>query len=296
MMRVLYASSNIRRVLQFEPSEVVGQPALAFVNNNKADEYVEQFCHPTNNTVLISNMVVDSRDQTPTFLRIIHFSCDNLEFNVALKYPDIGAMAAISGQPSLPPMTSADMSGVAAAVMARDGRRRIERRCRMRRSYRPRGQQPGFQACLVLENQRRGVDPGVLGPLIVFASTSFERIVGMDASDLQGVEILSLVAPEDVVRTAEFLERAAGSEGVELSTLRFAVHGHPGRFVTVETLGAGSDDGAVLLCQPDRASLQQMHRDGWGGDEADGYLSLEEIVSSDPETSDFSDIWQSLVH
>ncbi|KAJ2888076.1 hypothetical protein FB639_000882, partial [Coemansia asiatica] len=279
MMRVLYASSNIRRVLQFEPSEVVGQPALAFVNNRKASEYIEQFCQPTNDTVLISNMVVNARDLTPTFLRIIHFSCDNLEFNVALKYPDMATMSSIHNGPQLSAMSSADMSQVASAVMARDERRQIERRCRMRRAYRPREQQRAFQACLVLERKQREGEAGILGPRIVFASTSFERIVGIDASDLQGVEILTLVAPEDVVRAAEFLDKAALSEGVELSTFRFNACDHPGRYVAVEVLCAGSDDGAVLLCQLDRASLQQMSRAGWGGsvEETDGYMSLEEI-------------------
>ncbi|KAJ1877883.1 hypothetical protein H4R99_001249 [Coemansia sp. RSA 1722] len=295
MMRVLYASSNIRRVLQFEPSEVVGQPALAFVNNGKADDYVEQFGRPTNDTVLISDMVVDSRDATPTFLRIIHFSCDNLEFNVALKYPDMAPASSI-GSRAPQPMTPADVSQVASAAVASEGRRRrrIEQRCLMRRSYRPRGQQRAFQACLVLERQRRTDETVVAGPRIVFASASFERIVGVDASDLQGVDLLTLVVPDDVVKTAEFLDRAAVSEGVELDTFRFAMCDSPDRHVAVEVIGAGSDDGAVLLCQPDRASLQQMRMAGQGSAETDGYMSLEEIVSSDPETSDFSDIWQSL--
>ncbi|KAJ1858231.1 hypothetical protein LPJ73_001934 [Coemansia sp. RSA 2703] len=248
VMRVLYASSSIRHILQFAPSDVVGQPALAFVNNVKATDYSEQFGRLTNDTVLASHMLVDNRQGTPVHLRIIHFSCDNLEFNVALAVP----------RAPRPPEAWA---------------------------MHPVNPSRAVQACLVLESPTTAERFSSSGPRVVFASRSAERVVRVAVEDVQGVGFLELLAPEDVTSAAKFLERVAESASVEYIVLRFGVTDA----VAVEVLAAGSDDGALLLC---RATPADGSRDG-GGD-GDGYMSLDEIISSDAETSDISSIWRSL--
>ncbi|KAJ2499901.1 hypothetical protein GGH96_003159 [Coemansia sp. RSA 1972] len=70
-----------------------------------------------------------------------------------------------------------------------------------------------------------------------------------------------------------------------------AENGEQSSEVTVEVLGAGSDEGAIILCQLDYAS---SHRSRNINDdvEMDGYMSLEDIITSDPESSDMSDMWK----
>ncbi|KAJ2595051.1 hypothetical protein GGF39_003976 [Coemansia sp. RSA 1721] len=133
-------------------------------------------------------------------------------------------------------------------------------------------------ACLVLETG------GNQGPRILFASRSFSRIVGVETDEVQGLAFLTLVARRDVVRVSRFLERVFASPSVLVEQMAFVVGE---RVVAVEVMAAGSNEGAMLLCQmraPEAAN---------GNDEA-GYLSLEEIISSDPETSDCADVWRSI--
>ncbi|KAJ2888078.1 hypothetical protein FB639_000884 [Coemansia asiatica] len=134
-------------------------------------------------------------------------------------------------------------------------------------------------ACLVLETGSRE------GPRVLFASRSFSRIVGVETDEVQGLGFLTLVAPRDVTRASEFLEKVFVSMDVLVEQLAFVVGE---REIVVEVMAAGSSEGAMLLCQmkaPDRTC-----------DDEEGYLSLEDIISSDPETSDCADdMWRSLL-
>ncbi|KAJ1801651.1 hypothetical protein LPJ75_006415, partial [Coemansia sp. RSA 2598] len=131
-------------------------------------------------------------------------------------------------------------------------------------------------ACLVLETG------GSEGPTILFASRSFSRIVGVDTDEVQGLGFLSLVAPADIVRAGAFLESVFDSNDVMVERLTFVVEG---RETSVEVMAAGSREGVMLLCQ------MKAHGNVAGNEDA-GYLSLEEIISSDPETSDCPDMWR----
>ncbi|KAJ1644858.1 hypothetical protein LPJ64_003517 [Coemansia asiatica] len=262
-MRVLYASSNIRLALQFEPDEVLGLPAFSFITNQKVGEYKQKFGQPSDESVVISNTMVYDRNRSPVYLRIIHFNCDDIAFNVAMCYPEIN-----------------DQVG----EMRRQA---FEEQCRQQSTvYRSRGR--FLQACLVLERQRAVDDVAPWGPRVVFASRSFEAIVNLDASDVQGLSFLALVAAEDTVKAARFLERVAGSQTVVVEKLLLVNGGQAdnNRPVCVEVVAAGSDDGAILLCRPDR-----MRGLGQNDDDS-GYTSLEDIISSDPETSGLSDAWR----
>ncbi|KAJ1723653.1 hypothetical protein LPJ53_002036 [Coemansia erecta] len=264
MMRLLYASSNIREATQFTPSEVIGRPAFSFIKTRKVGEYKEDFGHHQSDSVVVRNTVVNAKDGTSVYMRIIHFSCDDIAFNVAMVYPD---MVGLPGS-------------------AREARRRmIEQRCRAQDTV-YRCSRRVIQACLVLERAEAVDSVSPLGARVVFASRSFELIAGTESSDVQGVAFLSLVATEDVARAAGFLERVAGERSVVIERLRFSrvCAGEQESHVLVEVMAAGSDDGAILLCRP-ISGLGAGRRSG------DGYMSLEEIISSDAETSDIADMW-----
>ncbi|KAJ1989706.1 hypothetical protein GGI25_004732 [Coemansia spiralis] len=112
---------------------------------------------------------------------------------------------------------------------------------------------------------------GVMGPKVVFASASFGRIIGIDSWETQGQDFLSLLLLSEVAMAADFLQRVAQSTEILLGRLRFARN--PG-VSDVEVIAAGSEDGIILVCQ--------LGRDN---------LSLEEIISSDAETSDVDNRW-----
>ncbi|KAJ1877833.1 hypothetical protein H4R99_001393 [Coemansia sp. RSA 1722] len=268
LMRVLYASSNIRLALQFEPDEVLGLSAFSFIVNQRVGEYKLKFGQPSDESVVISNTVVYNKSGSPVYLRIIHFNCDDIAFNVAMTYPDV-------------PAGTDD-----AAAEAR--RQAFEEQCRQQSTvYRSRGR--FLQACLVLEqqqHQRMDDDAVVWGPRVVFASKSFETIVNLDSSDVQGLSFLELVKTDDAVKAAQFLERVAESQTVVVEKLQLVNRGWAdGRQVCVEVIAAGSDDGAIILCRPDRLATRALPVD------ESGYASLEDIISSDPETSGLSDAW-----
>ncbi|KAJ1961313.1 hypothetical protein GGI12_003320, partial [Dipsacomyces acuminosporus] len=125
----------------------------------------------------------------------------------------------------------------------------------------------------------------------MFSTDSINRILDVDSSDLQGVPFLSLVAFRDNQKACEYLEKALHSDELVLERLQLLVnpieesHLRNPRCVFVEFMAMGSDDGIIMLCQLERPKAITR---GGGGDD-DGYLSLADIISSDPETSDCPD-------
>ncbi|KAJ1723654.1 hypothetical protein LPJ53_002037 [Coemansia erecta] len=263
-LRVLYISSNVRQVIKYQPSEVVGQPSLGFMSQSSLDFYKTVFTDMRQDEVMVSHMRVMDRNENPVYLRVMHFNCDNMAFNVNVTRPDAGGS-------------------------------RVEDEfigSQHRLSRRPVGGMV-IHGCLVLENQAVELN-GLMGPRILFASRSFGRMLDVDTSDIQGSRFLSLVAPRDVLRASAFLEQMDNSMDVVVERLGMCV-GYwnetdvRGGVAEIEIMAAGSDDGAMLLCQ-----MEQCASDRAGGVDGDhGYVSLEELVSSDPETSDVAGWWQS---
>ncbi|KAJ1959730.1 hypothetical protein GGI12_004184 [Dipsacomyces acuminosporus] len=97
---------------------------------------------------------------------------------------------------------------------------------------------------------------------------------------------LSMVTLEDITKAADFLDKALQTNVLVLERLRLLenpIENEQQNFpkcVSVEFMAMGSDDGAIMLCQ-----LEQPKRADPCNN--DGYLSLEDIISSDPGTSDF---------
>ncbi|KAJ1953167.1 hypothetical protein GGI12_006071 [Dipsacomyces acuminosporus] len=143
-----------------------------------------------------------------------------------------------------------------------------------------------YQACFVLDGT--SVDTGT-GPRIIFTTDSINRILDVDSSDLHEIPFLSLVAEEDNEKTRGFLDKALNSDELVLERLQLLVdpleasRPEGRRTISVEFMAMGSDDGAVMLCQLDKQDTP--------GFDNGRYIPLEEIISSDPETSDFPERW-----
>ncbi|KAJ1941137.1 hypothetical protein GGF37_003684 [Kickxella alabastrina] len=151
------------------------------------------------------------------------------------------------------------------------------------------------------------------GPLVVFVTGAVNRLVDADTSDLLRFPFLKLVAPEDVLRTCAFFDRLA--EAPETMFETFSLLARPpvnegdlvvddaeNPRVVVECLGATTQDGVALFLKrlrtelPPSASLLLAGRKAGGARRAEGcgYLSLEDLLSSDPETSDAPNVWTRL--
>ncbi|KAJ2403109.1 hypothetical protein GGI23_000188 [Coemansia sp. RSA 2559] len=151
------------------------------------------------------------------------------------------------------------------------------------------------------------------GPLIVFVTGSVGRLIDADTADLMRFPFLKLVAPEELVRVSKFFERLADSVDVLFETFSLLQRPHiidgdvevsdaQNTRVVVECLGGNVQDGVVLLLR--RLQTQAPPTmDDMGNyvrpkihevDEDGGYMTLSELISDDPETSD-ADEWSRLL-
>ncbi|KAJ2848342.1 hypothetical protein IWW36_003352 [Coemansia brasiliensis] len=317
-MNILYVSSSVRQVTSSEPSWLVGQSAVQYLSNGNLEEYRQLAVVRDQNNVIITGLCASTAEGNVHNMRVIQFNCDNIVLNVCeiIKDP-------VTGQVDAPPMnievynpaeqTSSHRDySPTSQISNQNAQRKVTRKknSEQNASIANTGRVMHYartrtKACLILEGSLTSCSSNnITGPKIIFASNSFSRIINADASDIQGLPFLSLVAAQDTVAAAGFLERMATPDRIVFDSLRFIVDpvdnalveaqsrtelSSDGAVVTVEVLGAGSDDGAIILCQLDKPRTSRINVDG----EADGYLSLEDIVSSDPNTSDAPELWKS---
>ncbi|KAJ1943823.1 hypothetical protein FBU59_002788 [Linderina macrospora] len=151
------------------------------------------------------------------------------------------------------------------------------------------------KACFVLSRPAANVETH--GPTVVFVTNSINRVLG---SETEGHEVINmaffaLIAPSDITKAARFLESLVADLKPQVCVLEMLQNPNSGRprgsadpeTIKVELLGAISDDGVVLLCQKVRDQRQTQS----GADDELGYMSLSEIISSDPDSSDFPEEW-----
>ncbi|KAJ1718332.1 hypothetical protein LPJ61_006687, partial [Coemansia biformis] len=122
-----------------------------------------------------------------------------------------------------------------------------------------------------------------------------------------------LVAPEDVVHAGRYFERLSDTTDVQCETFSLLKHPHiidgdifvadeENPRIVVEALGAAVDDGVVFMIRklrtippPKRGSMgDYVHAWAPEADNEGGYLSLAEMISSDPDTSDAPGLWSLL--
>ncbi|KAJ2770643.1 hypothetical protein IWQ56_002089, partial [Coemansia nantahalensis] len=148
------------------------------------------------------------------------------------------------------------------------------------------------------------------GPLVVFVTGSISHMVDADTSDVMRTPFLKLVAPEDLLHVSKYFDRLVDSTDVLFETFSLLsrppvvegdveVADHENHRVVVECLGASSPDGLAILVRKLRTAPAPM-RDSMGNyihsrihkvDEECGYVSLAELISSDPDTSDAPEAW-----
>ncbi|KAJ1799140.1 hypothetical protein LPJ59_002039 [Coemansia sp. RSA 2399] len=151
------------------------------------------------------------------------------------------------------------------------------------------------------------------GPLVVFVTGSVGRLIDADTSDVMRFPFLKLVAPEDLLRVSKFFERLGETTDVIFETFSLLQRPHiidgdvvvadeQNTRVVVECLGANVQDGMALLLRKLRSEAPPT-MDDMGNyvrpkvhevDEEGGYMTLADIISDDPETSDAGE-WSQLL-
>ncbi|KAJ1960353.1 hypothetical protein GGI12_003848 [Dipsacomyces acuminosporus] len=302
-MPILYASSSIRQAILYEPEEVMGRSPHEYVASSQdALELKKHHSAVTDDNVLTTTVIVKSKSSMPVLVHAIVFTCGNVNFARLSTYPNVPTdqqsrelvvqrykCILSEGQPSI---SSEERGGrgaaTATAATAAGAGSSSRSSLNINATY---SMRTSYQACFVLDMVRPDDPDSEAGPKISFATDSINRILDVDSSDLQDVPFLSLVTMEDNEKAYRFLEKAMRSTDLVLERLCLLVnpleesHLISARSAVVEFMAMGSDDGILMLCQ-----LEKPKSRGARGNS--GYMSLEDIISSDPATSDLPDEWK----
>ncbi|KAJ2161525.1 hypothetical protein GGF46_001380 [Coemansia sp. RSA 552] len=171
-----------------------------------------------------------------------------------------------------------------------------------------------IKAVLLCHQPLATTEDGVHGPKIEYSTNTISNIYGGDveAHELIGHPFFSLVVPEDITKAAMFMDSLFSATQPQLCVLRLLRHptleevpaaGRPATSqaeapIEVEVFGASSERKVILLCQRIRKQQQASRtpaaipRTGFADSNDDlGYMSLGEIISSDPDSSDINEQW-----
>ncbi|PIA14536.1 hypothetical protein COEREDRAFT_98810 [Coemansia reversa NRRL 1564] len=321
-MRILYVSSNVEQVLNIHPKYIIGQSSHAFFASGKSQEYHMQTKEMEDENVSIVYTSAVRNDLLPVHLRLVHFKCDGIRFNACYASSEnhfqqqsrVGGVSSTSvkGVSEIERQTTAKTANIK-CPMSVNLRAVYELETTRNRLLRSRRNTLGMvRACMVLGALEDIDNIDMLGPLVKFASSSFERIIGTDTCDIQGKPFLSLVATQDTLKAGKFLKRMTETRNITSETLLLQVnpfedlYSHGNIYgnnnstdvsivkekVRVEIIGAGGDDGAILLVQFQRLPLYSGCHAAEDESMEANLISLEDIISSDPETSDYARTWR----
>ncbi|PIA14562.1 hypothetical protein COEREDRAFT_82689 [Coemansia reversa NRRL 1564] len=329
--QILYVSSGCRQGVGFTPEYVMKQKAKDFIadefdSNDYASVYsskestnpfTEEEEDEDEANAYIMYVNLKSASGTPILTRVTSFKCDNCVIYVGMAFPEIP----YSNRHELEVQM---LDGAMKRLnVTRERELRIEAKRRLANDPNTRGalyyaRSKQVKAAFVLENpdttglelQETGRRP--TGPLIVFVTGSVSRLIDADTSDLMSYPFLKLVAPEDVLHVGKYFERLGESTDVlfENFSLLYRPHIIEGDIfvsdeentrIVVECLGAAVQDGVALLLRMVR-SQPPPKRDSEGNyirtkandiEEDSGYVTLSELITSDPDTSD-APVWSKL--
>ncbi|KAJ1725975.1 hypothetical protein LPJ61_005508 [Coemansia biformis] len=262
---------------------------------------------------------IKTADGTPILQRTTAFKCDNCVVYIGVFYPEVPyhdrhelEVRMLDGTMKQLNVTQRRKEHIVA-----QGNRPLVHQRRAPLYY---SRSRRVKAAFVLENlsgadaEMDEAEGRLAGPTISFVTGSVSRLVDADTSDLMKAPFLKLVAPEDVLHASRFLDRLSRSTDVMFETFSLlqyppvvagdvAVADEDNLRVVVECLGASSQDGVVLLASklhtvtaPKRDTMgNYIHSRVHEIDNEGGYISLAELISSDPDTSDAPDAWSQLL-
>ncbi|KAJ2161541.1 hypothetical protein GGF46_001396 [Coemansia sp. RSA 552] len=322
--KILYVSSGCRQAVGFTPEYVMKMRAKDFImdkfdRNDYAGVYAnkdpinpitaeEEDDDEANAYVMYINLITATG--TPVLTRVTSIKCDNCVIYIGMAFPEIPFRH--RGELEVQMLDGAMKKlNVTQEREARvEARRRVANESEQRVPlYYARSKQ--IKAAFVLESPEvPSIGTGVtgrrsVGPLIAFVTGSVSRLIDADTSDLMNYPFMKLVAPEDISVVGKFFDRLSESTDVLFETFAMLQRPHiidgdvivadaDNSRIIVESLGAAVQDGVALLLRKTHTAPAPK-RDTMGNyirskmheiDDEGGYISLAEMISSDPETSD----------
>ncbi|KAJ2783782.1 hypothetical protein H4R18_001534 [Coemansia javaensis] len=322
--QILYVSSGCRQGVGFSPEYVMKQRAVDFIADEyDSSDYASVYASKSNinpltqeeedddeSSAFVMYVTLKTASGTPVLTRITSFKCDNCVLYIGMAFPEAGPTT----------LRELEIQMLDGEMARKNVTREKEARLATRRKqasdpntrtplYYARSKQ--VKAAFVLESPDatsvETVETGrrQTGPLIVFVTGSVSRLIDADTSDVMREPFLKLVAPEDVLHVSKYFDRMSASTDVMFETFSLLERPHviegdvivadeDNRRVVVECLGAAVQDGVALLLRKLK-TVSAPKRDTMGNyirtrihelDEDGGYISLAELISSDPDTSD----------
>ncbi|KAJ2759372.1 hypothetical protein IWQ57_006571, partial [Coemansia nantahalensis] len=327
--RIIYVSSGVQRGMGISPEEMINTGAREFIMEG-FDSKDTMSLYDTNHQDGADTdgdkageahaYVIEGNLRTAygrsVYSRITLFPCDNCVLDICQMFHDAPLLD----------RTAPEMQALDGAM------RRINAMCERDRRNAEALTQPGSRGTAIFSARNRHVKAALIlehpvaadaendetgdrqaGPLVVFVTGSVSHLVDADTSDLHQAPFLKLVAPEDLLHVSKYFGRLADSTDVLFETFSLLsrppvvegdveVADHENHRVVVECLGASSSDGLAVLVRKLR-TVPAPRRDSMGNyihsrihkvDEECGYVSLAELISSDPDTSDAPEAWSHL--
>ncbi|KAJ2401413.1 hypothetical protein GGI23_001412 [Coemansia sp. RSA 2559] len=172
------------------------------------------------------------------------------------------------------------------------------------------------KACFILNTIDS--DPASQGPTIEFVTNTVSDIFGgdTDGHEIMDRPFLSLVAPQDVTKAAVYLDSLRKTTKPQLCGLRLlrdpmgpsTRQTGDDEYINVDLFGASSEDKILLLCQkrrekgfldapiaPGKIPVGEVSKLPPKDDDMAQYMSLDQIISSNPDTTDVDGHWSEVM-
>ncbi|KAJ2122307.1 hypothetical protein IW147_003504 [Coemansia sp. RSA 720] len=318
---IIFASSNCEQVLGYTPQEMVGTSAMTYSADSHAKHYSCEW--PADNPELGVTMMPHNlrrKDDSTVYTHSIAINCSGYLFTVVNAFPELGHVdlgesvlyklqhetdfvqldadkARASTDQSVCSVDQCEDSSMSLVSPALP----VVTAESLRRAHVFTARASRIKACVIVDHS-----DDVHGPMIEFVTNTIGNIYSgdVDAHELIGRSFFSLLKAEDVSRAASYLDCLIQNARPQMCTLRLVrqpLDEEPtvehAESIEIEVFGASSGSKIMMLCQRIRRNRKlnvasTNHRAGFDDDDDDlPYMSLEDIISSDPESSDLNDQW-----
>ncbi|KAJ1755053.1 hypothetical protein GGH19_003709 [Coemansia sp. RSA 1807] len=308
---IIFASSNCEQVLGYTPHEMVGTSAMTYSADSHAKHYSCEW--PADNPELGVTMMPHNlrrKDGSSVYTHSIAINCSGYLFTVVNAFPELGHVdlgesvlyklqhetdfvqldAEKASSEQLGCSDPVDLVSPALPVVTTES---------LRKAHVFTARASRIKACVIVDHS-----DDVNGPVIEFVTNTIGNMYSgdVDAHELIGRSFFSLLVASDVSRAATYLDSLIQNTRPQMCVLRLVRQpldeptDERGESIEIEVFGASSGTKIMLLCQRVRRNRKLVasanRRAGFDNDDDDlPYMSLEDIISSDPESSDLNNQW-----
>ncbi|KAJ2499910.1 hypothetical protein GGH96_003168 [Coemansia sp. RSA 1972] len=327
---ILFISSGIRQCMGYRPEELISKSGSNFIADTSNEDYPKVYADKQANADALPEDNDDDDDASayvmyvngttpsgvPVFHKITSFKGDNCILCIGMAFPEVPFLD----------RRELEVKMLDKSMQSLNITRELEQIERRRNEVNKQGGQGSMfcarskrvKAMLVLELpeiteievEENGRRPN--GPLVAFCTASIAQIVDADNSDIMNQAFLKLVAPEDILNVSSYFDQMSESDDVLFETFSLLQRPHviegdifvsdeENRRVVVECMGAAVNDGVAILMRklrvqpaPKKDKLGNYIRPVQDSSSDKDELSLLDLLSTEPETTDVQDCWSQL--